>query len=65
VKTGADQMLASLDLPASTNAIAGFSVHPDGKRFLTSIAKWPHDIWMFEGFDPPQQTTWPDRLLRR
>ena len=38
---------------------------PDGKRFLTSIAKWPYDIWMLEGFDQPKQTTWLDRLLRR
>lgn len=42
-------MLASLDLPASVNGIDGFSLHPDGKRFLTSIAKWPYDIWMLEG----------------
>ena len=65
VKTGADKMLASLDLPASANGIDGFSLHPDGKRFLTSIAKWPYDIWMLEGFDQPKQTTLLDRLLRR
>jgi Tol biopolymer transport system component len=65
VKTGADKMLASLDLPASANGIDGFSLHPDGKRFLTSIAKWPYDIWMLEGFDPPRQKTWLDRFLRR
>jgi len=65
VKTGADTMLAPLDLPASANAIAGFSLHPDGKRFITSIAKWQFDIWMLEGFDQPKQTTWLDRLLRR
>jgi len=34
---------------ASANTIAGFSLHPDGKRFLTSIAKEPYDIWMLEG----------------
>jgi Tol biopolymer transport system component len=65
VKSGADKMLASLDLPASANAISGFSLHPDGKRFLTSIAKWPFDIWMFEGFDQPKQAAWLGRLLRR
>ena len=65
VRTSADRMLAPLDLPASTNAIVGFSLHPDGKRFLTSIANWPYDIWMLEGFDQPKQTTWLDRLLRR
>jgi hypothetical protein len=65
VKTGADTMLAPLDLPASTANLLGFSLHPDGKRFLTSIAKWPYDIWMLEGFDPPRQKTWLDRFLRR
>jgi eukaryotic-like serine/threonine-protein kinase len=65
VKTGADKLLAPLDWPASTSNIAGFSLHPDGKRFLTSIAKWPYDIWMLEGFDPPRQKAWLDRLLRR
>jgi Tol biopolymer transport system component len=39
VKTGAEKMLAPVDLPASTDSIAGFSMHPDGKRFLTSIAR--------------------------
>ena len=46
VKSGADKMLASLELPASANGIAGFSLHPDGRRFLTSIVKWPFDIWI-------------------
>ena len=34
VKTGAEKMLAPLDLPASTDGVAGFSLHPDGNRFL-------------------------------
>ena len=63
VKTGADKFLAPVDLPASTDSIAGFSVHPDGKRFLTSIAKWPFDIWMMEGFEQPKSLL--DRLLCR
>jgi Tol biopolymer transport system component len=63
VQTGAEKMLAPLDLPASVNGIAGFSLHPDGKRFLTSIAKWQYDIWMIEGFD--QQPVWWDRILHR
>ncbi|HYM06954.1 MAG TPA: hypothetical protein VEU11_10375, partial [Terriglobales bacterium] len=65
VKTGADKMLAPLDLPAFANEISGFSLHPDGKRFLTSIAKWPYDIWTLEGWDQPAQKTWLDRLLGR
>ena len=64
VKTGAEKMLAPIDLPASANSTAGFSLNPDGKRFLTSIAKWPFDIWIVEGWDQPQKT-WLDRLLRR
>jgi hypothetical protein len=35
--------------------VALASIHPDGKRLLTSIAKRPHDIWILEGFD--QQTS--------
>ena len=31
---GAEKMLAPLDLPASTDGVAGFSLHPDGNRFL-------------------------------
>jgi serine/threonine protein kinase len=34
-------------------------------RFLTSIAKWPYDVWMLEGWDQPTQKTWLDRWLRR
>jgi Tol biopolymer transport system component/tRNA A-37 threonylcarbamoyl transferase component Bud32 len=63
VKSGADKFLAPVDLPASTDGMAGFSIHPDGKRVLISIAKWPFDIWMMEGFDQPRN--WLDRLLRR
>jgi len=32
---------------------------------MGSVAKWAFDVWMLEGFDPPKQTTWLDRLLRR
>ncbi len=64
VATGAEKMLAPVDLPASTSTIVGFSMHPDGERFLTSIAKWPYDIWMLEGFDQPRSKTWFERLLR-
>lgn len=65
VATGAEKMVAPVDLPASTWFIGGFSMHPDGKRFLTAMSKWPYDIWMLEGFDPPRSKTWLERLLRR
>ncbi len=63
VRSGAERFLAPVELPASTGNLAGFSLHPDGKRFLTSVAKWPYDIWMIEGFD--QHNTWVNRVLRR
>jgi eukaryotic-like serine/threonine-protein kinase len=63
VKTGSEKLLGAVELPPATESLAGFSLHPDGKRFLTSIAKWPYTIWMLEGFD--QQRSWLGRLLGR
>ncbi len=64
VRTGSEKLLGPVELPAVVDAVAGFSLHPDGKRFLTSIAKRPYDIWMLEGFDTPPKSLL-DRLLRR
>ena len=63
VKTGSEKLLGAVDLPPMTESMAGFSLHPDGKRFLTSIAKWPYAIWMLEGFD--EQRSWLRRLFGR
>jgi serine/threonine protein kinase len=65
VKTGAEKFLAPIDLSASIDRMAGFSIHPDGKSFLTSVAKFPFDIWMLEGFEQPEPRSFLDRLLRR
>jgi serine/threonine protein kinase len=62
VQTGAEKMLASLDLPASTQSLYGFSLHPDGKRFLTTVLQKPFDIWMIEGFQPPHSRNWLERF---
>jgi hypothetical protein len=53
VRTGAEKRLVFLDPPPSTTTLARFSIHPDGKHILifTSVAKWPFDSWMLEGFD--------------
>jgi hypothetical protein len=51
VATRRERPLVTLDLPAATQGLTGFSLHPDGKRFATSISIWPTDIWMLEGFD--------------
>ncbi len=63
VKTEAETLLGTLNLPAATVGVSGFSLHPDGKRFATAINKSPSDIWMLEGFE--QEKSWLDRLLRR
>jgi Tol biopolymer transport system component len=51
VATGAAKLLSDVELPVTTSDVRGFSLHPDGTRFATSIAKWPWDIWMLEGFE--------------
>jgi Tol biopolymer transport system component len=51
VATGAERLVADVGLPPTAGDAAGFSLHPDGTRFLTSIANWPFDLWMLEGFD--------------
>jgi Tol biopolymer transport system component len=51
VATGRERVVADIDLPAAAMGLAGFSLHPDGKRFITSLGLWPSDIWMLEGFD--------------
>ena len=57
--------MSSLNLSALEDAALGDPDlnDKDGTRFLTSVAKWPFDIWMMEGFNPPK--TWVDHLLRR
>ena len=50
VATSAERLVADVALPPTAGDAAGFSLHPDGTRFLTSIANWPFDLWMLEGF---------------
>jgi len=50
VATGTER-LADVLLPPTAGDTAGFCLHPDGTRFLTSIADRPFDIWMLGGFD--------------
>jgi len=63
VATGADKLLGTVDLPGSVTGLAGFSMHPDGTRFLTSVVHGAFDIWMLDGLNPPRSRL--DRLLRR
>jgi len=62
--TGAEAVVTK-DLgpsPPSDDPLRGFSLAPDGRRFLTSILRLRGDLWLLEGFEP----TGPlDRLFRR
>ena len=51
VTTGEQRSVARLSLPRSA-AIAGFSVHPDGKSFALSLGVPRYDIWLLDGFRP-------------
>jgi len=63
--TGAEKVVASLDLPPASAGLSGFSIHPDGKRALTSVAKFPFQIWMLEGFEQRRARNWFARLVER
>jgi eukaryotic-like serine/threonine-protein kinase len=63
--TGAEKLLSSLDLPPASARLSGFSIHLDGKRALTSVAKFPFQLWMLGGFEPPRAKNWLARLVER
>jgi Tol biopolymer transport system component/tRNA A-37 threonylcarbamoyl transferase component Bud32 len=65
VTTGAEKLVSSLDLPPASARLSGFSIHPDGKRALTSVAKFPFQIWMLEGFEQPRAKNWFAGLVER
>jgi eukaryotic-like serine/threonine-protein kinase len=58
VTTKAEKLVAPVDLPPLTGRLGELSIHPDGKRALTSIAEWPFQIWMLEGFDHSRAKSW-------
>jgi dipeptidyl aminopeptidase/acylaminoacyl peptidase len=50
VRTGKERQAFSLGLPVSAK-ISGFSLHPDGKSFATSVGTPRFDIWILEGLE--------------
>ena len=52
VRTGIERAPVTLDLPRSAQ-VFGFSIHPDGVSFATSVAIARYDIWLIEGFKTP------------
>jgi hypothetical protein len=65
VRSGAQKLIGPVDLPTYTNSVRGFSIHPDGKRALTSVIRTPSQIWMLDGFEAPQSKNWLSHLLHR
>jgi len=49
--SGRERRLAVVDVPLGTELVIGFSLHPDGTRFLSSGVSNKSDIWMLTGFD--------------
>ena len=50
VENGEAKLLRDVELPPLSQA-SGFSLHPDGKRFVTAVGSSREDIWMLEGFE--------------
>jgi Tol biopolymer transport system component len=63
VATGAEKVFGSLDLPAAVGRLSGFSMHPDGKRFVFTAGVQPYDLWVLDGFQPMR--TWMSRVMGR
>jgi serine/threonine protein kinase/Tol biopolymer transport system component len=54
VPEGREKNFFPLDVPVAAGVL-GFSVHPQGHSFLTSVMTPRHDIWILEGFPQPRR----------
>ena len=54
VPDGREKKTTPLNFPLSVT-IDGFSLHPDGKSFATSVGTARYDIWFLEGFPQPRR----------
>jgi Tol biopolymer transport system component len=64
VHTGSERMVLTLGKEVRTDT-GGFSLAPDGKRFLASIVNAKANIWLLEGFQERLsilQTPWRERV---
>jgi Tol biopolymer transport system component len=48
VRDGRESDTAELSLPPAAT-LAGFGLHPDGKRFATTVSTYKSEIWILEG----------------
>ncbi len=65
VNSGVEKLLGPIVFPAPVDGVVGFSLHPDGNRFLTSTARFRSHTLLLEGFEQPQPKSWWYRLLHR
>jgi Tol biopolymer transport system component len=54
VRTGQETAPIPVPLPASTT-LTGFTLHRDGKSFVTARTTPRFDIWLLDGFDTPRR----------
>ena len=55
VASGRDRLVSPIQLSDGIPSLAGFTLHPDGTRFLISAPIWPFDIWLIDGLEPPRR----------
>jgi hypothetical protein len=48
VDSGIEKKFVTLDIPPR-NTLAHLSLHPDGKRFLTTVETEASDLWIMDG----------------
>jgi Tol biopolymer transport system component len=54
VPDGREKKVTPLALPVSA-MLDGFSLHPNGKSFVTSVGEARYDIWLLEGLPQPRR----------
>ena len=57
VNTREERHVTDVDLPANVT-LNDFSLHPDGKRFATTVRTPHHDILLIENFSLPSEHWW-------
>ena len=57
VNTREERHVIDVDLPANV-IVNDFSLHPDGKRFATTVRTPRHDILLIENFSLPSEHWW-------
>jgi Tol biopolymer transport system component len=51
IRSGQESRVVPVEV-ADGATLSGLTIHPDGKRFATSVGWSRHDIWLMDGFRP-------------